>query len=103
MLIRERVMNARNIQTKRFAEYPEIHSNAMMSSEQVKKVCQLNPQGQQMIKLAMEKLQLSGRAYERILKLARTIADLEQKDEIEIVHLAEAITFRSLDRENWFT
>jgi len=103
IFIRERVIKARSLQTTRFHQTPEIHSNAMMSSEQVKKVCQLSTKGQEMIKLAMEKLQLSGRAYERILKLARTIADLDQKDTIEIVHLAEAITFRSLDRENWFT
>ncbi|MEY4382667.1 MAG: hypothetical protein RI995_209 [Bacteroidota bacterium] len=100
-LIRERVIAAREMQSKRFENRLDVHSNAMMNAEQVKKVCQLNVSGQEMIKVAMEKLQLSGRAYERILKVARTIADLDLKEQIETVHLAEAITYRNLDRENW--
>lgn len=99
--IRQRVMHAREVQFQRFSTANGIYSNAMMSAEQVKKVCQLNENGKEMIRLAMEKLQLSGRAYERILKVARTIADLEQSSDIETIHLAEAITYRNLDRENW--
>jgi magnesium chelatase family protein len=99
--IRERVIMARTIQSNRFSYANGIHSNAMMNAEQVKKDCQLDKNSQEMLKMAMEKLQLSGRAYERILKVARTIADLDQKERIEMIHLAEAITFRNLDRENW--
>ncbi|MEY2792473.1 MAG: hypothetical protein RJA76_465 [Bacteroidota bacterium] len=99
--IRERVIMARTIQSNRFSYAKGIHSNAMMNAEQVKKDCQLDKNSQEMLKMAMEKLQLSGRAYERILKVARTIADLDQKERIEMIHLAEAITFRNLDRENW--
>ena len=73
----------------------------MMSSELVKKVCHLSDAGQQILKNAMEKLQLSARAYDRILKVSRTIADLSGSENIETHHIAEAITYRNLDRENW--
>jgi magnesium chelatase family protein len=100
-LIRERVIRAREIQTERFTENEGIHSNAMMSSTKVREVCQINSAGQTLLKTAMNRLQLSARAYDRILKVARTIADLDASVEIKIEHLAEAIQYRSLDRESW--
>ena len=78
-----------------------IHSNAMMGSQKVKEVCQINPAGKVLLKTAMERLGLSARAYDRILKVSRTIADLAGTDEIQIEHLAEAIQYRSLDRDSW--
>jgi magnesium chelatase family protein len=72
-----------------------------MSSKQLKVYCKINEAGNQLLKTAMEKLNLSARAYDRILKVARTIADLDNSDNIETRHLAEAINYRSLDRENW--
>ncbi len=99
--IRERVIKARALQTLRFEEFPEIHSNAMMPPEMVKKVCEINEAGKGLLKKAMERLGLSARAYDRILRVARTIADLAGTEEIRIEHLAEAIQYRSLDRENW--
>ncbi len=99
--IRERVMKAREIQTQRFTENEGIHSNAMMSSTKVREVCQINAAGQTLLKTAMTRLQLSARAYDRILKVARTIADLDGSEDIQIEHLAEAIQYRSLDRESW--
>ncbi len=78
-----------------------IYSNAQMPSRMVREVCKINQAGQVLIKKAMEKLQLSARAYDRILKVARTVADLSESPDIKIEHLAEAIHFRSLDRENW--
>lgn len=99
--IRERVIRAREIQSLRFAEYDEIHSNAMMPPQMVKEICDINEAGKTLLKTAMEKLRLSARAYDRILKVSRTIADLGDSPEIKIEHLAEAIQFRSLDREGW--
>jgi magnesium chelatase family protein len=99
--IRERVVKAREIQINRFKDYPEIHSNAMMPAEMVKNICEIGDAGRMLLKKAMEKLGLSARAYDRILKVSRTIADLAESDEIRIEHLAEAIQYRSLDRENW--
>jgi magnesium chelatase family protein len=99
--IRERVMNARNLQQKRFANEKSIHSNAMMPSAMVKEICDINNAGRTLLKTAMEKLGLSARAYNRILKVSRTIADLSGSEDIKIEHLAEAIQYRSLDRENW--
>jgi magnesium chelatase family protein len=99
--IRERVVVAREIQTARFAESKEIYSNAMMPSQMVKEVCEISEAGKTLLKRAMEKLQLSARAYDRILKVARTIADLSGSDDIKTEHLAEAIQYRTLDRENW--
>lgn len=100
-LIRERVMKARAVQDARFAELEEIHANAQMSANMVRNICQIDEQGRSLIKQAMEKLGLSARAYDRILKVARTIADLADSEDIEIEHLAEAIHYRSLDRESW--
>ncbi|GAB4399400.1 MAG: YifB family Mg chelatase-like AAA ATPase [Microscillaceae bacterium] len=99
--IRARVIQARQIQTERFKNLDGVYSNAMMPSQMVKEVCLLNAAGKNMLKRAMERLGLSARAYDRILKVARTIADLHQSQEIRPEHLAEAIQYRSLDRENW--
>ncbi|AHM61845.1 Mg chelatase-like protein [Flammeovirgaceae bacterium 311] len=99
--IRERVIKARERQKQRFEEYPEIHSNALMPSQMVKEVCQINEGGKALLKRAMERLGLSARAYDRILKVSRTIADLADNESIQIEHLAEAIQYRSLDRESW--
>lgn len=100
-LIRERVIKAREVQTERFGNRPDLHANAQMSPQMVRELCKINEAGQSLLKRAMEKLGLSARAYDRILKVARTIADLAGSDEIKIEHLAEAIQFRSLDREGW--
>ena len=99
--IRKRVIKARAIQNKRFAEYERIHCNAQMSRKQVEQYCSISTEGEKLLKTAMERLGLSARAYDRILKVARTIADLEESPEIEIEHLTEAINYRSLDRDNW--
>jgi magnesium chelatase family protein len=99
--IRDRVMLAREIQEKRFAENEGIYCNAQMSATKVRNVCEISTAGQNLLKTAMNKLQLSARAYDRILKVARTIADLSASEEIKIEHLAEAIQYRSLDRESW--
>lgn len=99
--IRERVIKARDIQSKRFVDQPNIYHNAMMGSQKLKEVCQINEAGNKLLKTAMEKLGLSARAYDRILRVSRTIADLSGKENIMIEHLAEAIQYRSLDRENW--
>ncbi len=99
--IRERVIKAREVQLERFKERPEIYSNAMMPSQMVKEICQINEAGRTLLKTAMERLGLSARAYDRILKVSRTIADLADSKDIKIEHLAEAIQYRSLDREGW--
>jgi len=99
--IRERVIKAREIQQSRFAEKADLHCNAQMGSKMVRQVCKISEAGQSLLKKAMEKLGLSARAYDRILKVARTIADLAGTEDIQIEHLAEAIQFRSLDREGW--
>lgn len=99
--IRDRVIQAREIQIERFKNHSSIHSNAMMNSSLQKEFCQINQAGNTLLKTAMERLNLSGRAYDRILKVARTIADLAGSTEIKVEHLAEAIQYRSLDRENW--
>lgn len=99
--IRARVIKAREIQEQRFTNNKSIFSNAMMESNQVREMCKINSAGQAMLKVAMQRLGLSARAYDRILKVARTIADLSESEEIKVEHLAEAIHFRSLDRENW--
>lgn len=98
--VRERVVAARQIQAKRYAG-TTIYCNAQMSSKQLKVFCKIDDAGNQLLKTAMEKLNLSARAYDRILKVARTIADLDNSENIETPHLAEAINYRSLDRENW--
>lgn len=100
-LIRERVIKAREIQDLRFANKEELHCNAQMSPKMVRKVCQISDEGNILLKSAMEKLGLSARAYDRILKVARTIADLDGSDTVELEHLAESINYRSLDRNGW--
>ncbi len=99
--IRERVIAARNIQEQRFKEEANIHCNAQMSSKLIAKHCVLNEECRNTIKLAMQRLGLSARAYDRILKVSRTIADLAQSEHISLEHLSEAIHFRSLDRDAW--
>ncbi len=99
--IRERVVKAREIQNERFKENEGMHSNAQMHSKQLRAVCQISKEGHQLLKTAMERLNLSARAYDRILKVSRTIADLDGSENIENHHLAEAIQYRSLDREGW--
>jgi len=100
-VIAERVVKARQIQDERFKDQAGIFSNAQMPSRMVRDVCALTPAGVNLLKTAMNRLQLSARAYDRILKVARTAADLAQSPDIKIEHLAEAIQYRSLDREGW--
>lgn len=99
--IRMRVVKAREIQSARFKGQQNIYCNAMMPSNMVKDICVINDAGRTLLKTAMERLGLSARAYDRILKVSRTIADLAGTSEIKIEHLAEAIQYRSLDREGW--
>ncbi len=99
--IRQRVEKARAIQHERFKNNRGIHSNALMQAKQLRELCHIDKEGHDLLKRAMEKLGLSARAYDRILKVARTIADLDQSDPIKTNHLAEAIQYRSLDREGW--
>jgi magnesium chelatase family protein len=99
--IRERVIKARVIQVNRFKTTKGIYCNAQMGSKQLREICRIDEAGNQLLKTAMEKLGLSARAYDRILKVARTVADLDDAADIQTSHLAEAIHFRSLDRDNW--
>ena len=99
--IRYRVLKARIVQQKRFAQHPGIHCNAMMTPLLLREYSILNDAGYSLLKNAMAKLGLSARAYDRILKVSRTIADLEASENIQPAHVAEAIQYRSLDRENW--
>lgn len=99
--IMDRVIKARQIQERRFEHLENIYYNAQMPSSMVKKVCTLDESSLQLLRNAMEKLQLSARAYDRILKVSRTIADLDQASTISMSHIAEAINYRSLDREDW--
>jgi magnesium chelatase family protein len=99
--IRERVINARLIQQNRYTAAKGIYCNAQMGSKEIKAYCQLAPDSKAILKNAMDRLGLSARAFDRILKVARTIADLEQSEQIATQHIAEAIQFRTLDRMNW--
>ena len=99
--IRERVVQARAIQQQRFKGFAKIHANALMPPKMVKEVCVISKAGQNLLKAATEKLGLSARAYDRILKVSRTIADLADSETIKEEYLAEAILYRSLDRETW--
>jgi magnesium chelatase family protein len=99
--IRERVIRARDIQSERYATHEGIFANAQMSSKNLREICVINTAGENLLKRAMERLNLSARAYDRILKVSRTIADLSGSDDIKTEHLAEAIHYRSLDREGW--
>lgn len=99
--IRERVVRAREVQAERFRDNETIYCNAMMPSNMVKEVCPINDAGKSLLRNAMERLGLSARAYDRILKVSRTVADLAGSPDIRTEHLAEAIQYRSLDREGW--
>ncbi len=99
--IRERVIRAREVQLARFIKMDGVHCNAQMTSGTLRNICRIDDAGLALLKTAMERLGLSARAYDRILKVSRTIADLEGSAGIETAHLAEAIQYRSLDRENW--
>ncbi len=100
-LIRERVVKARDIQAHRFKDFKGIHCNAQMSERMIHQFAEPDEDGMDMLRLAMEKQSLSARAYSRILKVARTIADLENSENINSLHLAEAIGYRTLDRGDW--
>ncbi len=99
--IRKRVEKARNVQTERYKDLPKIHYNAQIGAKQLDEFCQLDETGKNLIKMAMEKLNLSARAYDRILRVSRTIADLEGSEGLKSSHISEAIQYRSLDREGW--
>lgn len=99
--IRSRVIKAREIQTERFKNSKGIYANSQINSKQILEYCILDTVGENLLKKAMEKLNLSARAYDRILKVSRTIADLENSSNIQAQHIAEAIQYRSLDREGW--
>ena len=100
-IIRKRVINARKVQAERYKNNPGIYCNAQMNSKLMKEVCAINTPGQSLLKTAIARLNLSARAYDRILKVSRTIADLAESESIQPEHLAEAITYRNLDREGW--
>jgi magnesium chelatase family protein len=99
--IRERVTKAREFQTERFQDFDNVHYNAQMNVKHIKQFCKLEESSKTLLKTAMERLNLSARAYDRILKVARTIADLESSPDIQGSHISEAIQYRSLDRDGW--
>ena len=101
VVIRKRVTAARELQSIRFKDYENLHYNAQMNVKQIRAFCKLSEESLLLIKTAMEKLNLSARAYDRILKVARTIADLANSENINQDHIAEAIQYRSLDRDGW--
>jgi magnesium chelatase family protein len=101
LTIRKRVIKAREIQTERYKGQAGMYANAQMSSKQLREICEISKAGEALLKRAMERLNLSARAYDRILKVSRTIADLAASEDIKPEHLAEAIQYRSLDREGW--
>lgn len=100
LTIRDRVVNAREIQRKRFSGRG-LFSNSDMQSKDIKEFCRIDSAGEELLKMAITKLGLSARAYDRILKVARTIADLSASNEIQPEHISEAIQYRSLDRNLW--
>jgi magnesium chelatase family protein len=99
--IRSRVIQARKIQFRRFANLKNVYTNGDMGSKEVRQYCKLDQAGAELMKMAMTKLGFSARAYDRILKVSRTIADLENSENIQPQHISEAIQYRSLDRELW--
>ena len=99
--IRKRVTASRELQSERFKDFENVHYNAQMSVKQIRAYCKLSEESLTLLKTAMEKLNLSARAYDRILKVSRTIADLANEKDISPNHIAEAIQYRSLDREGW--
>ena len=100
-VIRERVIKARKIQEERFKPYKGIHCNAQMTEKMLHKFAEPDNASLDMLRMAMERLKLSARAYSRILKVARTIADLAGNEQVQTQHIAEAIGYRSLDRSDW--
>ncbi len=99
--IRKRVTKARELQTQRFDQLEHVHYNAQMNTKHIRQYCKLDDASKTLLKNAMERLNLSARAYDRILKVARTIADLDRAEEISGAHIGEAIQYRSLDRDGW--
>ena len=99
--IRERVIKARNIQEQRFKDVKGVYCNAQMTERMIHQYAEPDEAGVQMLRMAMERLSLSARAYNRILKVARTIADIAGSEKVESMHLAEAIGYRNLDRGDW--
>lgn len=99
--IRKRVINARNIQSKRFEKYPGIYCNAQMSSKLIREFVLLDSESENRLKTAINRLNLSARAYDKILKVARTIADMDGSENVKPNHISEAINYRNLDREGW--
>ena len=99
--IRKRVVEARNLQASRLKQIPGVYYNAQFNSQLIERFCKIDQQAKQLIKLAMDKMGLSARSYARILKVARTIADLDRSNRVKANHIAEAISFRSLDRSGW--
>ena len=93
-MIRERVIAARSVQAERFRKHPGLYANAQMGSQLLQEICVLSSPGKQLLQMAMKRLNLSARAYDRILKVSRTIADLAGEPEIQTEHLAEAIQYR---------
>ena len=99
--IRERVIKARDIQTARYKDFKGVHCNAQMTERMIHQYAELDNAGMDLLRMAMERFSLSARAYSRILKVARTIADLDASDRVQPHHLAEAIGYRNLDRGDW--
>ncbi len=99
--VRARVVKARDVQSERFAGVPGVYCNAQMGSQLVRRYCKLDEAGQQLMKMAIHRLGLSARAYDRILRVGRTIADLASSASIRPEHVSEAIQYRSLDRDWW--
>ena len=98
---RERVLRAREKQLERFASEKQVYSNAQMPPKLIRKHCQISAEGEKLLESAMVKLGLSARAHDRVLKVARTIADLDESASVEPKHLMEAVQYRSLDRNYW--
>ena len=99
--IRERVIKARQIQEARFKDFKGIHCNAQMTERMLHQFAEPDAASMDMLRIAMERLKLSARAYSRILKVARTIADLDNSEKVQALHIAEAIGYRNLDRGDW--
>jgi magnesium chelatase family protein len=99
--IRERVIKARQIQEARFKDFKGIHCNAQMTERMLHQFAEPDAASMDMLRMAMERLKLSARAYSRILKVARTIADLAGSEKVESMHISEAIGYRNLDRGDW--